>query len=312
MALARDTLLWLSRSKFLRESIIKVAPARAMSRKFVAGEKLSQALDVIASLNAQGMGGILDYLGENTTSAAEADAYTQEQIAAVQGVIARKLNAYLSLKLTAMGLDIHHEMAEANLRKVLDAARTGGGAGKASAVFVRVDMESHEYVDPTLSITQKFRAEGYAVGTVLQSYLFRTPADLNALIPSGANLRLVKGAYNEPPSVAYPIKADVDAHYIQQIKRLLDAPNCFCGIATHDEAVIEAARSHIRQNAIPMNRFEFQMLYGIKTGLLKQLAQEGYATRAYIPYGTHWYPYFMRRLAERPANVAFVVKGAFG
>jgi len=306
MPIARDTLLWLSRSKFLRESIIKVAPARAMSRKFVAGEKLSQALDVIASLNAQGMGGILDYLGENTTTAAEAEAYTAEQIAAVQGVIARKLNAYLSLKLTAMGLDIGPELAEANLRKVLDAARAGD-------IFVRVDMESSEYVERTLAIVIQLWDDGYTnLGTVIQSYLYRSEKDVQDLVVRGTNLRLVKGAYNEPASAAYPDKADVDAQYVKLVKFMLDAPNCFCGIATHDEAMIEAAKTYARQNAIPNSRYEFQMLYGIKTSLLKQLAQEGYATRAYIPYGTHWYPYFMRRLAERPSNVAFVVKGAFG
>ncbi|HQV69765.1 MAG TPA: proline dehydrogenase family protein [Thermoflexales bacterium] len=306
MPIARDTLLWLSRSKFLRESIIKVAPARAMSRKFVAGEKLSQALDVIASLNAQGIGGILDYLGENTTTAAEAEAYTAEQIAAVQGVIARKLNAYLSLKLTAMGLDIGPELAEANLRKVLDAARAGD-------IFVRVDMESSEYVERTLAIVIQLWDDGYTnLGTVIQSYLYRSEKDVQDLVVRGTNLRLVKGAYNEPASAAYPDKADVDAQYVKLVKFMLDAPNCFCGIATHDEAMIEAAKTYARQNAIPNSRYEFQMLYGIKTSLLKQLAQEGYATRAYIPYGTHWYPYFMRRLAERPSNVAFVVKGAFG
>jgi len=306
MPLARDTLLWLSRSKFLRESIIKVAPARAMSRKFVAGEKLSEALDVIASLNAQGMGGILDYLGENTTTAAEAEAYTAEQIAAVQGVIARKLNAYLSLKLTAMGLDIGPELAEANLRKVLDAARAGD-------IFVRVDMESSEYVERTLAIVIQLWDDGYTnLGTVIQSYLYRSEKDVQDLVVRGTNLRLVKGAYNEPASAAYPNKSDVDAQYVKLVKFMLDAPNCFCGIATHDEAMIEAAKTYARQNAIPNSRYEFQMLYGIKTSLLKQLAQEGYATRAYIPYGTHWYPYFMRRLAERPSNVAFVVKGAFG
>ncbi|HQW36215.1 MAG TPA: proline dehydrogenase family protein [Thermoflexales bacterium] len=306
MPIARDTLLWLSRSKFLRESIIKVAPARAMSRKFVAGEKLSEALDVIASLNAQGMGGILDYLGENTTTAAEAEAYTAEQIAAVQGVIARKLNAYLSLKLTAMGLDIGPELAEANLRKVLDAARAGD-------IFVRVDMESSEYVERTLAIVIQLWDDGYTnLGTVIQSYLYRSEKDVQDLVVRGTNLRLVKGAYNEPASAAYPDKADVDAQYVKLVKFMLDAPNCFCGIATHDEAMIEAAKTYARQNAIPNSRYEFQMLYGIKTSLLKQLAQEGYATRAYIPYGTHWYPYFMRRLAERPSNVAFVVKGAFG
>lgn len=306
MPIARDTLLWLSRSKFLRESIIKVAPARAMSRKFVAGEKLSQALDVIASLNAQGMGGILDYLGENTTTAAEAEAYTAEQIAAVQGVIARKLNAYLSLKLTAMGLDIGPELAEANLRKVLDAARAGD-------IFVRVDMESSEYVERTLAIVIQLWDDGYTnLGTVIQSYLYRSEKDVQDLVVRGTNLRLVKGAYNEPASAAYPNKSDVDAQYVKLVKFMLDAPNCFCGIATHDEAMIEAAKTYARQNAIPNSRYEFQMLYGIKTSLLKQLAQEGYATRAYIPYGTHWYPYFMRRLAERPSNVAFVVKGAFG
>lgn len=306
MPLARDTLLWLSRSKFLRESIIKIGPARKMSRKFVAGETLSEALDVIAALNAQGIGGILDFLGENTNTPAEADAYTQEQIAAVQGVISRKLNAYLSLKLTAMGLDISPEMAQANLRKVLDAARVGN-------VFVRVDMESHEYVDRTLAIVVQLWNDGYAnLGTVIQSYLYRSEKDLQDLVVRGSNLRLVKGAYNEPASEAYPDKADVDAQYIKLVKHMLDAPNCFCGIATHDEAMIEAAKAYARQNAIPNSRYEYQMLYGIKSNLLKHLAQEGYATRAYIPYGTHWYPYFMRRLAERPANVAFVVRGAFG
>ncbi|HQX75837.1 MAG TPA: proline dehydrogenase family protein, partial [Thermoflexales bacterium] len=213
---------------------------------------------------------------------------------------------YLSLKLTAMGLDIGPELAEANLRKVLDAARAGD-------IFVRVDMESSEYVERTLAIVIQLWDDGYTnLGTVIQSYLYRSEKDVQDLVVRGTNLRLVKGAYNEPASAAYPDKADVDAQYVKLVKFMLDAPNCFCGIATHDEAMIEAAKTYARQNAIPNSRYEFQMLYGIKTSLLKQLAQEGYATRAYIPYGTHWYPYFMRRLAERPSNVAFVVKGAFG
>lgn len=310
MPIMRDTLLWLSRSKRLRESVITLPPARKMSRKFVAGESLDEALSLIESLNRTGILGILDFLGENTTNAGEADAYTDEQIAEVKGIAQRGLKSYVSLKLTAMGLDIDVGMAQANLRRVLEAAKQAG-------VFVRVDMESSDYVDRTLGIYHAMRDEGFdRVGVVIQSCLRRSEADVRDLLQRGANIRLVKGAYNEPADRAYPDKANVDRALVDLIKLMLSqdalAQGAFCAVASHDESVIRFTKAYAHDHNVSRDRYEFQMLYGIKTAMHRQLAAEGYGFRAYIPYGTHWYPYFMRRLAERPANVWFVLKGALG
>lgn len=310
MPIMRDTLLWLSRSRRLRESVITLPPARKMSRKFIAGEMLGEALSVIESLNKAGILGILDFLGENTTNAAEAEAYTNEQVAEVLGIAERGLKSYVSLKLTAMGLDIDVDVAKANLRRVLETAA-------ARNVFVRIDMESSDYVDPTLGIYHAMRDEGFdGVGVVIQSCLRRSLDDVRGLLQRGANIRLVKGAYNEPADRAFPDKADVDRNLVELIKLMLGpeavARGAFCAVATHDESVIRFTKAWTLDHGVPRDRYEFQMLYGIKTGMHRQLASEGYAFRAYIPYGTHWYPYFMRRLAERPANVWFVLKGALG
>ena len=310
MSIMRDVLLSLSRSKRLRESVVTLPPARKMSRRFVAGETLDAALNVIEGLNRSGIQGILDFLGENTSNVAEAEFYTQEQIAEVNGIASRGLKSYVSLKLTAMGLDIDPALAQANMQRVLE-------AGRAHGVFVRIDMESSDYVDRTLGIYFAMRDAGFDnVGIVIQSCLFRSEADIRALLERGANVRLVKGAYNEPPDRAFPDKADVDRSLIKMVKMMLSpealAKGAFCAVATHDEAIIRFVKAHALDHNVPRDAYEFQMLYGIKASMHRQLAQEGYGFRAYIPYGTHWYPYFMRRLAERPANVWFVVKGALG
>ena len=305
----RNTFLTLSQSSKLREAAVGFAPARAMSRRFVAGERLDQALALVQQLNDQGLLVTLDYLGENTRARAEADAYTNEQLAALDGLARVSPSSYVSLKLTAMGLDISQALATENLRRVLERAQGHG-------LRVRIDMESSDYVDRTLEIYRAMRAEGFDnVGTVLQSYLYRTERDLRALIDEGANLRLVKGAYDEPPHLAYPDKADVDHALVHLIQMMLSeearAKGCYCAVASHDPAMLDATKRYVAEHDVPLDAFEFQMLYGIATSMHHQLAAEGYRFRVYVPYGTHWWPYYMRRLAERPANVLFIAKSLF-
>jgi proline dehydrogenase len=303
----RQTFLTLSQSEKLRQVATRFPPARKISRRFVAGEQLQAAISVIRDLNCAGLLGTLDFLGENTTNRAEANFYTEEQVTAARAIAEARIQAYISLKLTAMGLDIATGLAVENLRRVLAETRERN-------VFVRIDMESSDYIDQTLEIYETMRAEGYDnVGVVIQSYLYRSERDVLRLIDLGAKVRLVKGAYDEPPYLAYPDKADVDANFLHLMKLLMSpaarAAGVHCAIATHDPEMIQATRTHAAENQIPRDTFEFQMLYGISTAMHHELAREGYPFRVYVPYGTHWYPYFMRRLAERPANVLFVARG---
>lgn len=305
----RNTFLTLSRSEKLREAAIGFAPARAMSRRFVAGETLQQTLELVQQLNDRGLLVTLDYLGENTDSQVESDTYTDEQLAALDGLARVSPSSYISLKLTAMGLDIAEEVATTNLRRVLERARSHG-------LRVRIDMEASDYTERTLAIYRQMRAEGFDnVGTVIQSYLYRSERDVQALSAEGANLRIVKGAYDEPPHLAFPDKADVDRNYLHLVRLMLSpearAQGAYCAVASHDPAMIEATKRYVADEGIPKQSFEFQMLYGIATALQYELVSEGYRFRVYVPYGTHWWPYYMRRLAERPANLLFVTRSLF-
>ena len=274
--------------------------ARSFANRFVAGETIASALAAVRELNAKGITATLDLLGESVHTEAEARSQQREYLALLDALHAEGLDANVSLKLTAMGLDIGEELCVDLMRGILDRAR-------AHATFVRLDMESSAYTERTLRLFEDRLHPGWRehVGIVLQSYLRRTSADVERAIEQHARVRLCKGAYQEPATVAFPDKADVDRTYVQCMERLLSAGH-YPGLATHDEAILEAAKRHVAKHAIGRDRFEFQLLYGVRRDLQERLVKEGYRVRVYVPFGTQWYPYLMRRLAERPANVAFI------
>ena len=305
MPITRDFFLALASSQQLRDMAVDFGPIRRMARRFVAGETLAEAITAVENLNAQGLLATLDHLGENVTSETEARDATTEILDLLQAIEASGLPSGVSVKLTQLGLDLHPALAADNLGRILARAAE-------AERFVRIDMESFDYVQPTLDLFEEFWEHYKNLGVVIQSYLYRSADDLARLVNLGASVRLVKGAYDEPPEVAYPDKADTDASYIRLMEQLFSAKaqanGVFPAIGTHDTRLIDWARDHARRQKIPQDRFEFQMLYGIRPGLQRQLAAEGYRVRAYVPYGDRWWPYFMRRLAERPANVAFFAR----
>ncbi len=274
---------------------------RGMAWRYVAGEDLSEAIAVAETLNTQGFKVSLDHLGENVNTDAEARAAAHAYVQTIDAIADESADAYVSLKLTQMGLDVSREVCLDNMRTVLDRARSRGN------VFVRIDMESSAYTERTLQTFEQLWSEGYReVGVVLQAALYRTSADLDRMIALGASVRLCKGAYLEPARVAFARKADVDAAYARLSERLL-LEGRRPAFATHDERLIRRVQDVARHNRIPPERFEFQMLFGVRRDLQLRLAQQGYAVRVYLPYGRQWYPYLTRRLAERPANLAFFV-----
>ncbi len=283
---------------------------RQMASRFVAGDNLDQAMPAIAELNARGIHASLDHLGENTSNAEEAAKTAEDYVAILDRIAAAGADANISIKLTALGLDIDEDLCLRNVRRVLDRAC-------ALDIFVRIDMEGSTYTESTLRLVHLLHREfagrsnvpGGVVGTVIQSMLFRSAEDIAALVAEGIRVRLVKGAYREPASIAFPQKFDVDEHY-RQLMRALLAGGVYPAIATHDEGMLTEARRFAREHAIPPSRFEFQMLYGIRRDLQERLVGEGYNVRVYVPYGTQWYPYLSRRMAERPANLVFVVNNA--
>lgn len=276
-----------------------------MARRFVAGERLDEAIVAVHKLNHAGLLATLDHLGENVTSETEARDATSEILDLVEAIESSGAWSGVSIKLTQLGLDLSPALAVENAGRIVARAAQAGR-------FVRIDMESSDYVQPTLDLFEALWERHRNVGVAIQSYLYRSADDVARLVDLGASVRLVKGAYDEPPVVAYPEKADVDASFVRLMDLLFSerarANGVFPAIATHDEVLIDWAKAHTRQHGIPSERFEFQMLYGIRQGLQRQLADEGYRVRAYVPYGAQWYPYFMRRLAERPANVFFLLR----
>lgn len=271
--------------------------------RFVAGETIDQAVLAIKDLNRKGLKVTIDYLGEFVDNEEEATRMADQSIQAIRAISREPLDAQLSLKLTSMGMDISEELVMKNMRRIMETAK---GAG----VFVTIDMEDFERCEKTLNIFKRLKMEYDHIGTVLQAYLYRTAQDVQDLDKFSPNLRLVKGAYKEKPEVAFPDKADVDENYKKIIKmHLLNGH--YTAVATHDDTIIEFTKQFVQENNISRSQFEFQMLYGIRSERQLELAREGYTMRVYVPYGTDWYGYFMRRLAERPANVAFIVKGVF-
>ena len=271
------------------------------ARRFVAGEDLEEAVRAVNDLNAGAVLASLDYLGERVADAAESRRVAQRYLEILNAIDQHALKCDVSLKLTQLGLDTGEAVAEENMRRI-------GGRARELGNFVRIDMENSPYTDRTLRLYEALHRElGECVGTVIQSYLRRSAADVARLLPLRPNLRLCKGAYRESPDVAFPLKADVDQNYIALLETLL-ARGGYTAIATHDERIIRYAEDFTQRRSIPRERFEFQMLYGVRRDLQSALARQGLRVRVYVPYGTEWYPYFMRRLGERPANLWFVVK----
>ena len=292
--------LWLSEQPSIFRFVRKNRLAKKLASRFVAGETVDDAIATLRDLNGSNLTASLDLLGESVVHAEEANRACQTYLEVLDRIHAAKANANVSVKLTQMGLDIDEQLCIRNMRSII-------GKAKQYDSFVRIDMEQSSYTDRTIRLfTDVLYPElGNTVGVVLQSYLRRTRADVDAMIALGARVRLCKGAYQEPEDVAFPDKKDVDANYIACMERLLER-GTYPGIATHDPTIIDHAKAFTNRQGIPAARFEFQMLYGVRRDLQYRLRREGYNMRVYVPFGTHWYPYLMRRLAERPANLAFI------
>jgi len=274
---------------------------RLGAARFVAGETLDSCVAVLRKLNDAGLYANTTLLGEAIPDPEGAAAVTAEYETIIERLVAERLRANVALKLTHLGLSFDEELAYANVEQLVARAEALG-------TFLRIDMEQSDYVEVTLRIYERLRGAGHdAVGTVLQSYLYRTMDDLERLLPRSPNLRIVKGAYLEPESIAYPDKADVDRNYVELVERGLRG-GAYIAVATHDEAIIHRVQAFAAREEIPRDRFEFQMLYGVRPGLQRSIAAEGYKVLVASPYGPDWYPYLMRRLAERPANLGFFLK----
>ncbi|MCU1264750.1 MAG: Proline dehydrogenase [Acidobacteria bacterium] len=298
----RSVLIYLSQHEGLKDFATRFQLFKKLTTRFVAGETIEEAVAAIRKINDAGCGASFDHLNESVASAAETKAEVSEYSNILERIDATGINSNVSIKLSQFGLEIDPELAYQNARVVVeDAARRGN--------FVRVDMEGSKVTQATIDTFKRLRAEFglNEVGIVLQSYLYRTFEDAQELLKIPARIRICKGAYNEPPEVAYPEKKDVDENYVRVMKLLLSS-GIYHGIATHDPKMIEATIQFAQQQGIGKDAFEFQMLYGVRRDLQTQLARDGYNLRVYVPYGKHWYPYFMRRLAERPANIWFVMK----
>jgi proline dehydrogenase len=303
MPVLRSAFIALSRNRTLRRFCERSSVGNKLSSRFVAGMELEDALRVAASVNQQGMHVTLDSLGESVSSAEEAEKAADVYHALLDAIAERKLDANISVKLTQMGLALDAGLAEAIATNLAEHAKHTNN-------FVRIDMEDSPLTQVTLDIVRRVNARPDlrgAIGIVIQAYLYRAQIDIDRLIADGIRVRLCKGAYKEPPEVAFAHKVDVDANYVKLSKTLLSS-QIYHGLATHDEKMIEAAKVFAARRNIAPSRFEFQMLYGVRRDLQRKLVAEGYNVRVYIPFGGEWYPYFMRRLAERPANVLFLAK----
>lgn len=305
----RSVLIAFSQNQRLRAFSEHSAIGRKLSSRFVAGMTVEDALAACERVNREGIAVSLDSLGESVTSEKEARASAEIYHQLLDAIQQRGLNANVSVKLSQMGMDFNPALAEQIIGEIAEHA-------SASDSFVRIDMEGSSYTEATLAITERLASRFPGrVGAVLQAYLYRTAEDAKRLLHQTIRIRLCKGAYNEEPDVAFATKAEVDANYVRLMKRMVtfsqDGKGVFCGIATHDEAIIEELLAFVRINHIPKSAFEFQMLYGIRRDLQRQLVAEGFGVRVYIPFGPAWFPYFMRRLAERPANLLFLAQNLF-
>jgi proline dehydrogenase len=300
--ITRSALIWLSRQEGLKDFDTRFVFFKKLTTRFVAGENIDEVIPFIRQLNSENATASFDHLNESVGSAAEAEQEVLEYLNILAKIDEQRIRSNVSIKLTQFGLGLDPELAYQNARRVVVEAERRGN-------FVRVDMEDSSVTQVTIDIFKRLRAEFglNTVGIVLQSYLYRTLADAQELVKLPARIRICKGAYNEPPEVAFPEKKDVDANYIKVMQLLLGS-GIYHGIATHDPKMIDATLEFATREGIGKEKYEFQMLYGIRRDLQHQLARDGFNVRIYVPYGKHWYPYFMRRLAERPANMWFVMK----
>jgi len=308
MALARNVLLALSTNRWLRERATRTDFVRRSVSAFMPGERVEDAMAAASQQQAHGIGTIFTKLGENLTRAEEAEDVTTHYLEVIEGIRTAGLRAHISVKPTQLGLDLDKELCFRNLQRLVDRAAERD-------TFVWIDMESSPYVDPTLDLFRRTRARSSRVGIALQAYLYRTEADVESLVPLGSAIRLVKGAYLEAPSIAYPKKADVDENFYKLSCRLLQDDARRAGgllhIATHDPRLVDRLGTYIWQQQVPPSAYEYAMLYGIQRPLQDRIVRAGRPLRVLIAYGEYWFPWYMRRLAERPANVWFVVKNVF-
>ncbi len=296
----RAFFLYLARRESFKNFALNFKFFRNTASRFIAGDTLDDAIQAVKQANRRGIMGTLDLLGENTLTQEDAHSAREELIQAQDRIDKERANCNLSIKLTQLGLNLNPVFCEQNLVRIAEHAKNLDN-------FVRVDMEDSSCTDRTLEIVERTYRNLGNVGTVIQAYLYRSERDAVALVEKGIRIRLVKGAYREPEEIAFRRKKDTDANYVKIMKRLLES-GTYHAIATHDTSIIQTALEFVRTKKIPRNRFEFQMLYGIRRDMQQKLASEGYNVRVYIPYGARWYPYFMRRLAERPANVIFLLR----
>jgi proline dehydrogenase len=296
----RQAFLYLSNQQKIFRFVRNNRFAKRLAQRFVAGETLEEAIRAVEPLNKRGITASLDLLGESVHTEREAQAATREILTMLDRIHESRVQSNVSLKLTQMGLDLSEELCVGLMHDIVGRARDLG-------TFIRIDMEDSAYTERTLRLFEDRLHPSYGdhVGIVLQSYLYRTLADVERAIAIRARVRLCKGAYKEPATVAYPEKADVDANYVRCMHKLLTEGN-YPALATHDDRIIREATRYVRANGIAADRFEFQMLYGVRRDLQDRLVREGWRVRVYVPFGTQWYPYLMRRLAERPSNVAFI------
>jgi proline dehydrogenase len=309
MSVARKILLAMSTNAWLRERATKTAFVRRSVSTFMPGEKLEDAMAAAAVQQRDGIGTIFTKLGENLTRVEEAEEVTQHYLDTLDKIQAAGLRAQISVKPTQLGLDLDKELCFRNLQRLIDRATERGN-------FVWIDMESSPYVDPTLDLFRRSRERSPLVGIAIQAYLYRTEKDIESLLPLGAAIRMVKGAYLESPDVAFPKKSDVDENFYKMSCRLLSAEaqraGCLLHMATHDPVLVDRLTAFIDAQQVPATAFEFAMLYGIQRSLQQRLVKAGRPLRVLIAYGEYWFAWYMRRLAERPANVWFVVKNIFG
>jgi proline dehydrogenase len=296
----RSLLLFLSEREFPKKLLLRSSLGRKLAARFIAGEELDDAIRATRRLNEQGFEVTLDYLGESVHEAAAAEEACRVYLNILDRIASEKLRSHISIKLTQLGLDIDAALAQRHLQAIWERAAQ-------HANFVRIDMESSAHTEATLRAFRAANAPRDVLGIVIQAYLYRSESDVEELLQSGARIRLCKGAYKEPPGVAFPRKADVDRNYIRLMERLL-ASGYYHAIASHDPQIIRATREFARARGLGAERFEFQMLYGIRRRLQRELLQQGYRVRVYVPFGRQWYAYFMRRLAERPANLLFLIR----
>ena len=296
----RASFLYLSHRRGLQRFVTRGRLTSSLAYRFVAGDRLDDAVRVVTDVNRRGFTSSLDHLGENVTEEKAARAATEDYLAAFERIASERLNANVSVKLTQLGLDISPDLGTELLTRILQRAQQLDN-------FVRVDMEGSAYTQRTLDLVLALHERYPNCGVVLQSYLYRTVDDVARANAARVRVRLVKGAYDEPPEVAFPKKADVDARFEAEMRQLL-VDGIYPAFATHDDRLVEATKRFARERNISADRFEFQMLYGIRRDLQERLLREGYRVRIYVPYGTEWYPYLMRRLAERPANLLFIVR----